>query len=82
MPDGAPDLPQVLPSAADAEFECVLADPAAARAPSTGGSPTAVCPPGYVPRRKQTTAYRLRGKEAVTEGPPQENPGGRDGAGS
>ena len=55
--------PPVLPSALDDEYECVLVDPEAARAP-----------PGYVPRLKGRAPYRLRGKEVVSEDPPEQNP--------
>jgi hypothetical protein len=68
------DLPEVLPSAPDAEYECVLADPEAARAPTPGDAGEGLCPPGYVPRLKRRATYGLRGKEAVVETPPERNP--------
>jgi hypothetical protein len=68
------ELPEVLPSAPDDEYECVLADPEAARAPTTGAPTAGLCPPGYVPRRKRRGSYGLRGKEAVVDGPPEQNP--------
>lgn len=67
-------LPAVLPSAAEDEYECVLADPEAARAPTAGEPSKGLCPPGYVPRLKRHADYRLHGKEAVTDGPPERNP--------
>jgi hypothetical protein len=73
MPSGS-ELPEVLPSAPDDEYECVLADPVTARAPSPGEPSEGLCPPGYVPRLKRRAQYRLRGKEAVTDGPPEQNP--------
>ena len=67
--------PEVLPSAADDEYECVLVDPQAARAPAEGEqSGPALCPPGYVPRRKRGAPYRLHGKERVSDDPPEQNP--------
>ncbi len=80
--------PEVLPSAADEEYECVLVDPQAAMAPPEAqepppGEPGAphpvpparpLCPPGYVPRRKRQAPYHLHGKERVTEDPPEQNP--------
>jgi hypothetical protein len=68
------ELPEVLPSAPDDEYECVLADPEAARAPTPDGPTEGLCPPGYVPRLKSRAPYRLRGKEAVVDGPPEPNP--------
>ena len=68
------ELPEVLPSAPDDEYECVLADPEAARAPDAGAPTEGRCPPGYVPRLKRRASYRLRGKEAVVDGPPEHNP--------
>jgi hypothetical protein len=68
------ELPEVLPSAADDEYECVLADSEAARAPTPGGPTEGLCPPGYVPRLKRRARYRLSGKEAVIDGPPERNP--------
>jgi hypothetical protein len=68
------ELPPVLPSALDDEYECVLADPEAARAPSASKPGTSLCPPGYVPRLKRRPPYRLRGKEVVSEDRPEQNP--------
>jgi hypothetical protein len=68
------ELPPVLPSAPDDEYECVLVDPEAARAPSASEPGESLCPPGYVPRRKRRAPYRLRGKEVVSEDPPEQNP--------
>jgi hypothetical protein len=73
MPSGS-ELPEVLPSAPDDEYECVLADPEAARAPTPGGPTEGLCPPGYVPRLKHRGPSRLRGKEVVSDGPPERNP--------
>jgi hypothetical protein len=64
----------VLPSAPDDEYECVLVDPEAARAPSSGEAGESRCPPGYVPRLKRRGTYRLHGKEVVSEEPPEQNP--------
>jgi hypothetical protein len=66
--------PPVLPSAPDDEYECVLVDPEAARAPSAIEPDKSLCPPGYVPRLKRRAPYRLRGKEVVSEDPPAQNP--------
>lgn len=70
------ELPAVLPSGADDEYECVLVDPQAALAPppssSRPGEP--LCPPGYVPRLKRGAPYDLHGKERVSEDPPEQNP--------
>lgn len=66
--------PLVLPSAPDDEYECVLVDPEAARAPSAGQPGESKCPPGYVPRLKRRGDYRLHGKEVVSEQPPEQNP--------
>lgn len=66
--------PPVLPSALDDEYECVLVDPEAARAPSASEPGKSLCPPGYVPRLKGRAPYRLRGKEVVSEDPPEQNP--------
>jgi hypothetical protein len=68
------ELPEVLPSAADDEYECVLVDPEAARAPSADEPSEGLCPPGYVPRLKRRGQYRLRGKEAIVDDPPERNP--------
>jgi hypothetical protein len=73
MPSGS-ELPEVLPSALDDEYECVLADPEAARAPTPGGPREELCPPGYVPRLKRREPYRLHGKEVVIDDPPERNP--------
>lgn len=73
MPAGS-ELPEVLPSAPDDEYECVLADPEAARAPISSAPTAGLCPPGYVPRRKHRASYGLRGKEAVVDRPPEQNP--------
>jgi len=66
--------PEVLPSAPDDEYECVLVDPEAARAPTAGEPTEGLCPPGYVPRLKRRAPYRLRGKEVVVDEPPEPNP--------
>jgi len=58
----------------DDEYECVLADPEAARAPSASEPGKSLCPPGYVPRLKRRASYRLRGKEVVSQDPPEQNP--------
>ncbi|WIN00404.1 hypothetical protein ACTOB_004108 [Actinoplanes oblitus] len=75
MTDGD-ELPEVLPSGPDDEYECVLLDPRAALAPpstaGTGGE--TLCPPGYVPRLKRRAPYGLRGKERIAEDPPTQNP--------
>lgn len=68
------ELPPVLPSGPDDEYECVLVDPEAARAPSKGEPGESLCPPGYVPRLKRRTRHRLQGKEVASENPPEENP--------
>lgn len=68
------ELPPVLPSAPDDEYECVLVDPEAARAPSASERGESLCPPGYVPRRKRRAPYRLQGKEVVSEDQPEQNP--------
>jgi hypothetical protein len=73
MPKGN-EPPEVLPSAPDEEYECVLVDPEAARAPTAEEPAPGRCPPGYVPRLKRRGSYRLHGKEAVTGDPPQRNP--------
>jgi hypothetical protein len=66
--------PPVLPSAQDDEYECVLVDPEAARAPSASEPRESLCPPGYVPRLKRGAPYRLQGKEVVSQDPPEQNP--------
>jgi hypothetical protein len=68
------ELPLVLPSAPDDEYECVLADPEAARAPSATEPGESKCPPGYVPRLKRRPSYRLQGKEVLPDQPPEQNP--------
>ncbi|WP_129337064.1 hypothetical protein [Cellulomonas endophytica] len=73
MPSGE-ELPEVLPSAPDDDYECVRVDPGAAAAPDPGEPREGLCPPGYVPRRKGGAPYRLAGKRAVTDGPPEPNP--------
>jgi hypothetical protein len=76
------ELPEILPSSANDEYECVLADPEAARAPTTGGSAEGLCPPGYVPRLKRHAEYGLRGKEAIIDEPPERNPEQNPGRGT
>ena len=68
------ELPEVLPSEPDDEYECVLVDPDAARAPTAGEPTEGLCPPGYVPRLKRRGQYRLRGKQVVVDEPPERNP--------
>lgn len=68
------ELPAVLPSGTDAEYECVLADPQAALAPPGDSAGESLCPPGYVPRLKRRAGYRLRGKDVIPDDGPEQNP--------
>ncbi len=72
----ADELPAVLPSAVDPDCECVLVDRGLAASPPSAApaGQGALCPPGYVPRRRQRPPYDLRGKEVVSTEPPEQNP--------
>jgi hypothetical protein len=73
--------PDVIPSPVDPDYECIRVDgrarPPGAGAepdrPEEGAAPAALCPDGYVPRRKRRN-YTLEGKEVRTGEPPLHNP--------
>jgi hypothetical protein len=79
------ELPVIVPSSVDPDYECVLVDPDAATAPpetdeegTTDTVPEPVteplCPPGYVPRLKPRPPYESEGKVVISPDPPEENP--------
>jgi len=71
------DEPEVIPSAVDPDCECVKVTPGPELSTPPPGAVKlgrALCPEGYVPRRRRRATYQLRGKEVVTGSPPQPNP--------
>ena len=75
-----PDLPDVLPCDADPDYECVrigsqgLPRPAS---PPPGGRADpgpALCPEGYVPRRRRNRTYTSDGKVIHRTWPPERRP--------
>jgi len=71
------DEPDVIPSAVDPDCECVKVTPDMRPSmPPPGAAKTgrALCPEGYLPRRRRRAPYQLRGKEVVTGRPAEPNP--------
>jgi hypothetical protein len=75
------EIPVIVPSTVDPDYECVLVDPDAAQAPpdvagegTTGTAGEPLCPPGYVPRLKPRPPYESEGKVVTSTDPPEENP--------
>jgi hypothetical protein len=70
------ELPEVIPCAADPDFECVRIGSSVATPPaggSTEGSEDRLCPEGYVPRRRRRP-YDSSGKIIQPGSPPERNP--------
>jgi hypothetical protein len=73
------EKPEIIPSSVDPDFDCVRVDSGTAPPPeptndvAPDAATVRLCPDGYVPRRRRA-AYRLEGKQIVTEEPPTRNP--------
>jgi hypothetical protein len=75
------DIPDIIPSPVDPDYECVrkdllvpegeLAEPPTDQ--QTEESLPKLCPEGYVPRRRRRP-YKLDGKRVQTGQPPERNP--------
>jgi hypothetical protein len=69
-----PEGPEVIPSAVDADYECVRVDGPLAQPPTASESDLPrLCPDGYVPRLKHRHGA-LEGKRVRSEGQPERNP--------
>jgi hypothetical protein len=75
--------PDIIPSTVNPDYECVriggsahpeLAEPPPEASPHEEESGPALCPQGYVPRRRRRPSYELEGKQIRSAGPPEHNP--------
>lgn len=81
--------PDIIPSPVNPDYECVriggsahpepLAEPPPDGSPIEEKSGPALCPQGYVPRRRRRRTYELEGKRIRSAGTAEHNPENDDG---